>query len=289
MSKILVLGLDNLVHKFKLEYSDYIKVNNVSFYILKKNISINDVKVNFDKFSRIIYMNNSFSKKEYNFFNSFDEKIKISYFFNEESINLNFKNNILWGIPHPTNKLIKKNSFLQISLEKIIALIALIIFSPFLLSISIIIYLTDGLPIFFTQKRIGIGSNEFQIYKFRTLKKSTPKYMKSSDKTNDYYTRIGLFLRKSNIDELPQLFNILNGTMSFIGPRPEMPFIVKNYNYLETFRLNVNPGISGLWQISRAREREIHHNLEHDFLYLDNKNLIYDFLIILKTIFKFLR
>ena len=63
MSKILVLGLDNLVHKFKLEYSDYIKVNNVSFYILKKNISINDVKVNFDKFSRIIYMNNSFSKK----------------------------------------------------------------------------------------------------------------------------------------------------------------------------------------------------------------------------------
>ncbi len=113
--------------------------------------------------------------------------------------------------------------------------------------------------------------------------------MKSSEKTDDYYTRIGLFLRKSNIDELPQLLNILNGTMSFIGPRPEMPFIVKNYNYLETFRLNVNPGISGLWQISIAREREIHHNLEHDFLYLDNKNFIYDFLIILKTIFKFLR
>ena len=65
--------------------------------------------------------------------------------------------------------------------------------------------------------------------------------MKSSEKTDDYYTRIGLFLRKSNIDELPQLLNILNGTMSFIGPRPEMPFIVKNYNYLETFRLNVNP------------------------------------------------
>ena len=81
MSKILVLGLDNLVQKFKLEYSDYIKVNNVSFYILKKSISINDVNVNFGEFSRIIYMNNFFSKKEYNFFNSFDEKIKISYFF----------------------------------------------------------------------------------------------------------------------------------------------------------------------------------------------------------------
>ncbi len=289
MSKILVLGLNNLVHKFKLEYSDYIKVNNVSFYILKKDISINNVKVNFDEFNKIIYMNDSFSKNEYNFFNSFDEKIKISYFFNKESINLNFKNNILWGIPHPTKKLIKKNSFLQTSIEKTIALLSLIILSPFLLSISIIIYLTDGLPILFTQERIGINSNEFKIYKFRTLKNSTPKYMKSSEKTDDYYTRIGLFLRKSNIDELPQLLNILNGKMSFIGPRPEMPFIAKKYNYLEKFRLDVNPGISGLWQISKARQREIHHNLEHDFLYLNKKNLIYDFLIILKTIFKFLR
>lgn len=289
MSKILVLGLDDLIHKFKSEYADYIKANNVSFYILKKNISINDVKVNFFEFSKIIYMNDSFSENDYNFFNAIDKRIKISYFFNKESINLKFKNNILWGIPHPKNKLIKKNSFLQISIERIIALLALIILSPLLLFISLIIYLTDGLPIFFTQKRTGINSNEFKIYKFRTLKNSTPKYMKSSEKTDDYYTKIGLFLRKSNIDELPQFINILNGTMSFIGPRPEMPFITEKYNYIENFRLNVTPGISGLWQISRAREREIHHNLEHDFVYINKKNLIYDFLIILKTIFKFLR
>lgn len=289
MSKILVIGLDNLVNKFKLEYADYIAVNSISFFILNKDISINDVKVNFVKFSRIIYMNDSFSKNDYYFFNSLDKRIKISYFFNKESINLKFKNNILWGIPHPKNRLIKKNSFLQISLEKIISLLALVILSPLLLLVSIIIYLTDGLPIFFTQKRTGISSHEFKIYKFRTLKNSTPIYMKSSEKKKDDYTRIGLFLRKSNIDELPQLLNILKGTMSFIGPRPEMPFITEKYNFLENFRLNVNPGISGLWQISKAREREIHHNLEHDFMYLNKKNLFYDFLIILKTIFKFLR
>ncbi len=289
MSKILVLGLDNLVQKFKLEYSDYIDKKTIYFHIIEKNISVNDLKINFSEFSRIIYMNYSFTKNDYDFFNAFDKSIQISYFFSKESINLKFKNHILWGIPHQKNKLVKKNSFLQIFLEKIIALFALIILLPLLLSISIIIYLTDGLPILFTQKRTGIKSNEFKIYKFRTLKNSTPKYMKSSEKKNNYYTRIGLFLRKSNIDELPQLINILNGTMSFIGPRPEMPFITEKYNYLENFRLNTNPGISGLWQISRAREREIHHNLEHDFVYLNKKNWMYDFLIILKTIFKFLR
>ncbi len=289
MSNILVLGLDDFIQKFKLEYSEYIKKNKISFYILKNNISVNEVEVDFTEFSKIIYMNDSFSKKDYDFFNNFDSNVQISYFFNKESINLKFKNNILWGIPHQRNRKIIENSFLQIFLEKILSLFALIILSPLLLSVSILIYLSDGFPIFFSQQRTGIDSNEFKIYKFRTLKNSTPKYMKSSKKTNNYYTRIGLFLRKSNIDELPQLLNILNGTMSFIGPRPEMPFIVEKYNFLENFRLNVSPGISGLWQISRAREREIHHNLEHDFLYLNKKSLIYDFLIILKTIFKFLR
>jgi lipopolysaccharide/colanic/teichoic acid biosynthesis glycosyltransferase len=287
MNKILVLGVDDLIHKFKSEYSAYMGDNNFSFHIIEENISVNDIKVNFIDFRRIIYMNNSFSKNDYDFFNAFDERIQISYFFNKESINLKFKNHILWGIPHQKNRSIKKNSFLQIFLEKVAALFALIILSPLFLIASIIIYLTDGLPIFFTQNRTGMNSNEFKIYKFRTLKNSTPKYMKSSEKTINYYTKIGLFLRKSNIDELPQLINILNGTMSFIGPRPEMPFITKKYNYLENFRLNVSPGISGLWQISRAREREIHYNLEHDFVYLNKKNLIYDLFIILKTIFKF--
>lgn len=287
MNKILVLGVDDLIHKFKSEYSAYMRDNNFSFHIIEENISVNDIKVNFIDFRRIIYMNNSFSKNDYDFFNAFDERIQISYFFNKESINLKFKNHILWGIPHQKNRSIKKNSFLQIFLEKVAALFALIILSPLFLIASIIIYLTDGLPIFFTQDRTGMNSNEFKIYKFRTLKNSTPKYMKSSEKTINYYTKIGLFLRKSNIDELPQLINILNGTMSFIGPRPEMPFITKKYNYLENFRLNVSPGISGLWQISRAREREIHYNLEHDFVYLNKKNLIYDLFIILKTIFKF--
>ena len=177
MSNILVLGLDDFIQKFKLEYSEYIKKNKISFYILKNNISVNEVEVDFTEFSKIIYMNDSFSKKDYDFFNNFDSNVQISYFFNKESINLKFKNNILWGIPHQRNRKIIENSFLQIFLEKILSLFALIILSPLLLSVSILIYLSDGFPIFFSQQRTGIDSNEFKIYKFRTLKNSTPKYI----------------------------------------------------------------------------------------------------------------
>ena len=113
--------------------------------------------------------------------------------------------------------------------------------------------------------------------------------MKSSEKTRNYYTEVGLFLRKSNIDELPQFLNVVNGTMSFIGPRPEMPFIVEDYNFVEKIRLQVKPGLSGLWQLSQAREREIHHNLEHDFNYIKNKNCVLDIKLFIKTAIKSFR
>ena len=113
--------------------------------------------------------------------------------------------------------------------------------------------------------------------------------MKSSDKNGSHYTRVGLLIRKLNIDELPQFWNVLNGSMSFIGPRPEMPFIVEEYNYFERLRLKVKPGISGIWQLSKAREQEIHYNLEHDFYYIMKKSKSTDVKIFLKSMISFLK
>lgn len=288
MNKILVIGLDNFIQKFKSEYEYHTKVNDISFLIIEENTFIKDLDFNSELYDQMIYMNDNFTKEDYKLLNDLSRKIKISYYFNIESINLNYKNNFLWGIPHYSNHKAIKSSYFQLIAERLIAFLALIVLSPIFLLVSILIYVTDGLPIFFTQDRIGIHKKTFKIYKFRTLKNSTPKYMKSSEKTDNYYTKIGLFLRKSNIDELPQLLNILNGKMSIVGPRPEMPFIVNKYNYFEKFRLQVNPGISGLWQISNARQKEIHFNLEHDFYYLKKKSIFLDIKIIFLTLFKFL-
>ena len=90
---------------------------------------------------------------------------------------------------------------------------------------------------------------------------------------------------KTSLDELPQLVNVLKGEMSMVGPRPEMPFIVNEYNAIEKKRLIVKPGITGLWQISLHRNVEINHNLEYDFYYIENQGFVLDLVILFMTVF----
>jgi lipopolysaccharide/colanic/teichoic acid biosynthesis glycosyltransferase len=97
-------------------------------------------------------------------------------------------------------------------------------------------------------------------------------------------TPIGRFLRRSSLDELPQLFNVLKGDMSLVGPRPEMPFIVEQYNDLHRQRLNVKPGITGLWQISADRRIAIHENMDYDMYYINNQSFLLDLVILAKTV-----
>ena len=92
-------------------------------------------------------------------------------------------------------------------------------------------------------------------------------------------------MRKLSFDELPQLFNILAGDMSFVGPRPEMPFIVNTYNDMQLRRIKVIPGLTGPWQISKDREFAIHENIHHDLGYLKNRSFVYDMKIFLSTPF----
>lgn len=290
MKKLLLVGSKDFIEKFNNIYKEKIDLLEVKYLLITDKDSIKNINEDYlNKYEKIIYMFSEISEDSYKLFDSLKDKIEFSYFFNLESINLKFKNNLHFGIPHISFNIITKKSLFLSIVEKFFALIILLLISPILVIVSLCIFFSDSLPIFFMQERVGLHGKIFTIYKFRTLKNSTPKYMKSSDKKSSYYIKIGLFLRKSNIDELPQFFNVLNGTMSFIGPRPEMPFIVDEYNFIEKIRLNVNPGITGPWQLSKAREREIHHNLEYDIDYIKNKNLITDLKLFLQTAFKSIR
>lgn len=140
-------------------------------------------------------------------------------------------------------------------------------------------------PILIKQSRVGKDGKIFTLYKFRTMKEGVALYAEAPLIKNDpRVTIMGRFLRKTSLDELPQLINVLKGEMSIVGPRPEMPFIVAQYSEWQKKRLSVKPGITGLWQILGRQDIPLSDNLEYDFYYINNQSLLLDIVIILKTI-----
>ena len=139
-------------------------------------------------------------------------------------------------------------------------------------------------PVFFRQMRIGRDGKPFEIYKFRTMHQSSCGYEATPHTRDDpRVTRVGRFLRRYSLDELPNFLNVLKGDMSVVGPRPEMPFIVESYNAMHRERLRAKPGITGLWQISYARQTAIHDNLDYDLYYIEHQSLLLDLVIIALT------
>jgi len=193
------------------------------------------------------------------------------------------------GIPLITRNVQPQSMFYswgKRGLDLIASSIGFIITSPLWLIVPIFIKKDDQSSAIFTQDRVGINGKHFKIYKFRSMKVDTPKYANCPTGKNDpRVTKIGRWLRKTSIDELPQLINIFKGDMSLVGPRPEMPFIVNEYNIVEKKRLLVKPGLTGLWQVSPYRNSEINHNLEYDFYYIQNQSFVLDFVILVRTIF----
>tara|TARA_Y100000816_G_C26049432_1_gene550113 strand:- start:614 stop:1210 length:597 start_codon:yes stop_codon:yes gene_type:complete len=170
-----------------------------------------------------------------------------------------------------------------------IAIISLIIGSPiFILSIlGSILYL--GYPIFFVQKRLGYKGKLFKLYKFRTMKIVKDQYGKELD-DNLRLTSWGNFLRKTSIDELPTLLNVLKGDMSIVGPRPLLKRYESRYNSFQIQRQNVKPGITGLAQINGRNLLSWDEKFEFDVKYVEKNNLFIDIKIIILTFFKvFLR
>lgn len=184
------------------------------------------------------------------------------------------------------------------------ALIGIVLLSPVMILIAIIIKLDSPGPVIFKQKRVGqdrrrhfINNSRslnrrhsdrkgriIKIYKFRSMRQESKQYdVSPHDAMDNRITRTGKYLRLTCLDELPQLFNVLKGDLSLVGPRPEMEFIVGKYSPVESLRLTVKPGITGPWQIYGSRDKFIHEDLKYDLDYIRNRSLKMDISILLKT------
>ena len=140
-------------------------------------------------------------------------------------------------------------------------------------------------PVFFTQNRVGRDGKLFKLYKYRTMVTETDQYAVAPTESDDpRVTRAGRFLRKTSLDEVPQLLNVLKGDMAMVGPRPEMPFIVDEYEEWQKRRLDVKPGITGLWQVIGRKNLPLHLNMEYDFYYIMNQSLLLDIEILIRTV-----
>jgi exopolysaccharide biosynthesis polyprenyl glycosylphosphotransferase len=170
-------------------------------------------------------------------------------------------------------------------LDVVLSSLLLVLLSPLLLMIAALIRLDSPGPALFIQERVGLNGSLFRMFKFRTMYASTPKYELSPTSSRDWrITCVGRALRRTGLDELPQLVNVFLGEMSLVGPRPEMPFIVDRYTPTEMQRLNVIPGVTGLWQLSADRAFPIHQNVEYDFYYIRNRTLAMDIAILAHTL-----
>lgn len=159
-----------------------------------------------------------------------------------------------------------------------------LLFAPLMVLIALLIKLTSRGPVFFSHKRVGLNNELFLIYKFRSLHTDTPSYSEKPDSTEDVrITLVGKWLRKTSLDELPQLFNVLKGEMSLVGPRPEMPFLAEHYEPWENQRHLVRPGMTGLWQLSPRRRGSIREGIPVDLEYIENLSLWNDLKILLRT------
>lgn len=170
-----------------------------------------------------------------------------------------------------------------------LSLIAIIVLLPIIIIVAILVKLSSKGPVLFKQKRVGKNKKHFMIYKFRTMRTDTPKDAPTHMLENPeiYITKIGKFLRKSSLDELPQLFNILFGKMSIVGPRPalwnQFDLIAERDKYNAN---DIKPGLTGLAQVSGRDELEIPVKAKIDGEYIKKITFFHDIKIIIKTALK---
>lgn len=174
--------------------------------------------------------------------------------------------------------------------------IGLIVLSPLMLGAALLIRLVDGPPVLFRQTRVGLHGRPFTINKLRTMvpdaeeRLDAVKHLNERSRvafkaTNDpRITPLGGWLRKTSIDELPQLWNVLTGSMSLVGPRPPLPSEVDEYGIWHRRRLSMKPGITGLWQVQARHDADFDRWVEHDLVYIDGWSLWLDLKILAKTL-----
>lgn len=171
------------------------------------------------------------------------------------------------------------------SFDLLVGTLLLALTLPAWVVIALWIRLTSPGPIFFRQQRTGQNGKPFNMLKFRSMYVDAPVYAASpQDSADRRITPAGRILRKTSLDELPQLLNVLKGDMSLVGPRPEMPFVTRDYGEVERVRLEVPQGLTGFWQLSADRKYSIHESIEYDLYYIENRGFFLDLAIILHTV-----
>lgn len=180
---------------------------------------------------------------------------------------------------------VKRYYYIKCIIDFILALVGLIILSPLFLIIAMLTKIDSKGPALFLQERIGKDGKIFKIYKFRTMKKDE-KAERNFDfgKDNKRMTQLGKILRRTKIDELPQLVNVLKGDMSLVGPRPTIKIQVDKYTSYEKQRLKVRPGMTGLAQVNGNTALSWGERIEYDIYYVYNHSLMLDIRILIKTI-----
>ena len=179
--------------------------------------------------------------------------------------------------------------------DLIVSSVVIIFALPIMILIAILIKLEDPGPIFFRQKRVGENTQPFEMIKFRTMVQNAEALRAVVEQTDQdgnvmhkqrgdpRVTRIGRFLRRYSIDELPQIFNVFLGNMSLVGPRPEMPFLVEKYKNWQYVRFTIPQGMTGWWQVTGRSDKPMHLNTQDDLYYIRNYSIWLDIKIILKT------
>lgn len=180
--------------------------------------------------------------------------------------------------------------------EYIFSVVFLLLFSPFFLIIALAIRIESKGPVLFKQKRVGLRGRLFTMYKFRTMVNDAEKLRENLEEKNEAdgpvfkikndprVTKVGAFLRKTSLDEVPQFLNVLKGDMAVVGPRPPVPEEVEQYTRPQRRRLSMKPGITCIWQVSGRNEIAFEDWMKLDLQYIDNWSLKLDFLLMLKTV-----
>lgn len=169
----------------------------------------------------------------------------------------------------------------------LLSLIGLIIGIPIILFFGMLIKIEDNGPIMYKQERLGKYGEEFYVYKLRSMRTDAEKFgAQWAEKDDPRVTKVGKFIRKTRIDEIPQLFNILKGDMGIIGPRPERSFFIKEFeesypNFV--YRLAIKPGLTGWAQVNGGYEIDPGEKLKYDLYYIRNRSLLLDIKIVLMT------
>ena len=179
-------------------------------------------------------------------------------------------------------------------LDVIIAMLAVIILSPLMIVTAMAVKLESDGPVIFKQERLGLNGKVFKIFKFRSMCQGAEHTGSGvySGADDDRVTKVGKFIRATSIDELPQLFNIIKGDMSFIGPRPPLtyhPWNLEEYTNEQLHMFDVRPGITGWAQIHGRKDVEWHKRLELNCWYVDHMSFFLDIKILFSTVFKVLR